>query len=295
MKLQKKATIISSLVAFFLAIFKLFIWIFTNSIAILSSAIDSLLDMFVSVFNYFALVNSEKNPDKKFNYWRGKIEALASFLEWIIISLSWIFVFYESLSKIILWEKIEKIWFWIFVMIFSVFVTFFLVLFLNYVWKKTKNLVIKADSLHYKTDLYTNVWILIWLLFIYFTEIYYIDAVLWIIISFYIIFSAYKLIKEWFLLLLDISLSEGEVWKILDILKNEKEVKSFHEFKTRKSGEMKFVEAHLIFDENISLLKSHNISHKIEDRIRKLDEKSKWHILFHLDPYDDEAEDLRKK
>lgn len=72
MKLQKKATIISSLVAFFLAIFKLFIWIFTNSIAILSSAIDSLLDMFVSVFNYFALVNSEKIQIKNLIIEEGK-------------------------------------------------------------------------------------------------------------------------------------------------------------------------------------------------------------------------------
>ena len=70
MTLQRKATIISSSTAFFLAIVKLIIGIFTNSIAIISSAIDSILDMFISIFNLFAINNAEKNPDKKFNYGR---------------------------------------------------------------------------------------------------------------------------------------------------------------------------------------------------------------------------------
>ena len=79
MNIQKKATIISSFIAFFLAVLKLIVWFFSNSIAILSSAIDSILDMFVSLFNLFAVSSAEKNPDKVFNYWRWKIEALASF------------------------------------------------------------------------------------------------------------------------------------------------------------------------------------------------------------------------
>lgn len=295
MTLQRKATIISSITAFLLAIIKLIIGIFINSIAIISSAIDSILDMFISIFNLFAINNAEKNPDKKFNYGRWKIEALASFLEWLIIIFSWIFIFYESIRKFIFKEEISEVQIWIYVMIFSVFITFLLVLFLNYVWKKTNNLVIKSDALHYKTDLLSNGAILIWLLFIYFFKIYFIDSILWIIISIYIIFSTINILKKWFLLLLDASLEEKEVSKILEILKNEKKLENFHEFKTRQSGGIKFVEAHLVFSEDISLLNAHDISHIIEEKIRKLDKKSKWSILFHLDPYDDFSEDLKKK
>ena len=197
MNIQKKATIISSFIAFFLAVLKLIVWFFSNSIAILSSAIDSILDMFVSLFNLFAVSSAEKNPDKVFNYWRWKIEALASFLEGIIISFSWAYIFYEAINKIIHKWRITDIWIWVFVMIFSVIVTFFLVFYLTKVWEKTKNLVIKSDALHYKTDLLSNSAVLIWLIFIYFTEFYLVDAILWMIIACYIVFSAFEILKQW--------------------------------------------------------------------------------------------------
>jgi divalent metal cation (Fe/Co/Zn/Cd) transporter len=81
MSLQKTATIVASVTAFLLLVTKFFVGIISGSIAVLSSAIDSLLDLFVSLFNYFAVHSSEKDADKLFNYGRGKIEALASLLE----------------------------------------------------------------------------------------------------------------------------------------------------------------------------------------------------------------------
>lgn len=295
MSLQKIATITASLISFWLAILKILVWIFTNSIAIISSAVDSFLDMFISLFNFFAVSNSSKNPDQKYNYWRWKIEALASFLEWVIVILSWLFIFYESVKKIILKEQVTETIVWIYVMIFSVFITACLVFFLNYVWNKTNNLVVKSDSLHYKTDLFSNVAILSWLFAIYFFQFYLIDAILWIIISIYIIFSAIKIIKEWYELLLDVSLDYEEVEQIKEIIKNFEKIENFHELKTRKSAEVKFIEAHLVFERNISLAEAHNISHEIEDEIKKIDEKSRWLTTFHLDSYNDEEEDLKKK
>lgn len=294
MNLQKKAIIIATFTAFLLALVKLFFWIFTNSIAILSSAIDSLLDMFVSAFNFFAVSSSEKDPDEKFNFWKWKIEALASFIEWIVISISWIYIFYESVRKIFFKEEINDLDTWLIIMFISIIITSILVFFLNNVYKKTNNLVIKSDALHYKTDLFTNIWIIIWLVVIHFTGFYYIDSILWIIISFYIIYSAFEIVKKWYLLLLDVSLDEEEIKKIEKIIKNFEKIQDFHELKTRQSWNLKIVNAHIVFQKNISLIEAHNISHKIEDKIKLLDTKNNWSILFHLDPYDDEEEDLKK-
>lgn len=85
---------------------KFFVGIFSGSIAILSSAVDSLLDMMVSIFNTIAVHNASKDPDKTFNYGRGKIEALAAFLEGFIIFASAMYILYESILKIIHQEKI---------------------------------------------------------------------------------------------------------------------------------------------------------------------------------------------
>ncbi|RXJ88607.1 cation-efflux pump, partial [Malaciobacter molluscorum] len=128
----------------------------SGSVAVLASAIDSVLDMFVSLFNYFAIHNSEKPADETFNYGRGKIEALASVIEGTIITISGLFLLYQAIEKAITGETSKYLGISLTIMIISLVITILLVLFLNNVAKKTDNMVIKADVLHYKTDVYTN-------------------------------------------------------------------------------------------------------------------------------------------
>lgn len=289
MSLERTATIVSSITAFLLMIIKFFVWIYSNSISLLSSAIDSMLDMFVSIFNYFAIHNSEKPADKKFNYGRGKIEALASLFEWIIITISWIYIIYESVMKFINWEKVSYLWEAIIVMIVSVIITWLLVIYLDKVAKKTKNLVIASDALHYKTDLYSNAWILFALDVIYLSWFHYIDAIVWTIVWIYIISEAYKLIKKWILLLLDVALPEKELEQIKAIIEKNKLVNDYHFLKTRSSWKFKFLDVHLVFHPLIKLIDAHRESDSIEDDIRKINKSKEWVFNIHLDPYDDSA------
>lgn len=94
---------------------------------------------------------------------------------------------------------------------------------------------------------------------------------------------------------MDVALDEEETEKIQKILQENPKIKNFHEFRTRESGKTKFVEAHLVFGRDISLMEAHNIAHKLEDEIRAIDDENKWSILFHLDPYNDEIEDEKRK
>lgn len=287
MSLTKIATIVSSLTALLLLIIKLIIWFISWSISVLSSAIDSLLDLFVSIFNFIAIKNSEKIQDKIFNYWRWKIEALASLFEWIIITISWLYIAYKSIIKLINNETVWFLWISIIVMLISFFITLFLVIFLEKVAKKTNNLVIKSDALHYKTDLFTNLWIFIALVIIHYSWFYAIDWIIWIIISVYIIYSAYELIKKWFLLLLDVSLDKSYVDEIINIINSQNDVNSFHFLRTRESWKMKFVDLHLVFNKKINLVDAHTTSDNIEKQITKLDKNCEWVFNIHLDPIDD--------
>lgn len=288
--LQKLATIVSSVTALFLVTIKMFFGLLSGSIAVLSSAIDSLLDMFVSIFNYFAVKNSEKPADETFNYGRGKIEPLAGLFEGIIIFLSWGYILYQSFLKLILKEEVSYIWISVIVMGISFVITLALVYFLEYVAKKTKNLVIESDALHYKTDLFSTGWILLSLGIIYFTGLFFIDALVWIFIALYIMYSAVEIIKKWFLMLLDVSLSQQDVDKIIEIIENNNEVNSFHYLKTRRSWAEKFVDVHLVFTPFMELLYAHNEADKIIMEIEKIDPDSQWHVNIHLDPYDDSHE-----
>ena len=192
--------------------------------------------------------------------------------------------------KIINEETVSYLWSSIAIMLISVVLTWGLVYFLEYVAKKTNNLVIKSDALHYKTDLYSNAWILIWLAVIYFTWIYYIDSVIWIIVAIYIIYSAWELIQNWYLLLLDAAIDEDEVEKIIEIIKGQKMVTNFHELKTRQVWDIKHVEVHIVFNPEILLIDAHRIANHIENKIPKIDTNHEWDVLIHLDPYDDSPE-----
>ena len=159
--------------------------------------------------------------------------------------------------------------------------------FLNYVAKKTNNMVIKSDALHYKTDVLSNGAILISLMLIYTTGLDIIDSVIGIIISVYIIYSAYEIIKDGVYVLLDAALDEKVVKKIIDIIEKEDGVNDYHYLKTRKSANTNFVDVHLVFNEGISLLEAHTIGDKIEYKIIQINPEEEWVINAHLDPYDD--------
>ncbi len=291
MTLNKISTIVSSSVAGVLIIIKLGIGILSGSVSVLASAIDSVMDLLVSMFNFFAITKSEKPADEQFNYGRGKIEALAAGIEGTVIAMSGIFIFYEAIRKAIKKEPTVMLNDSIIVMIISVCLTVGLVIFLNYVAKKTNNLVIRADAVHYKTDIYSNVVILLALILIKITGLQIIDSIFGGIIALYIIYSAYGIIKEGILMLLDVALEKDIVEKIKDIILTENGVTNYHFLKTRRSGKTNFVDVHIVLTPDLSLLKAHEISDSIENKIKELDKESNWDITIHLDPYDDSIND----
>lgn len=287
MTLQKKATIVSSSVAAFLTLIKLAIGIMSGSVAVLASAIDSVLDMFVSLFNYFAISNAEKPADKYFNYGRGKIEAIASVIEGVIITISGLFLLYTAIDKYFSNTVSTYLNISLIVISISLFITLGLVVYLDSVAKKTNNMVIKADALHYKTDVWVNSAVLISLLIITFTGYEIVDIIIGGGISLFIIYSAYELIKNGVLVLLDNALPEKTTNEIKAILQKNEGINDYHDLKTRNVAQNNYVEVHLVFDCIITLMAAHKISDKIEEKIKQLDQEKTWIINIHMDPYDD--------
>ncbi|MEA1982213.1 MAG: cation diffusion facilitator family transporter [Campylobacterota bacterium] len=287
MRLEKKATVVSTSVAAILVVMKMTVGILSGSIAVLASAIDSFLDLTVSLFNYFALSNAEKNPDGQFNFGRSKIEPLAAVIEGTVISLSGLFILYEALVKITHPREMQHMTESVLVMIASFIITAFLVAFLIYVAKKTGNMVIKADALHYKTDLFSNGAVLLALAAIHYTGEQLIDPILGIGIALFMIYSSYPIIREGVLMLLDAALPQEDRDKIEEILKNEPVIQAYHYLQTRESGSHVFISVHAVFNVSISLYDAHIVSDKVEAKLKEYFKDKKCHILVHMDPYDD--------
>lgn len=287
MRLEKKATVVSTSVAAVLVIMKMTVGILSGSIAVLASAIDSFLDLTVSLFNYFALSNAEKNPDDDFNFGRSKIEPLAAVIEGTVISLSGLFILYEALLKIVHPREMEHINESVMVMVASFLITALLVTFLIYVAKKTGNMVIKADALHYQTDLFSNGAVLLALGAIHYTGEQLIDPILGVGIALFMIYSSYPIIKEGVLMLLDAALPQEDRDTIENILNTEPVIQAYHNLQTRESGSHIFISVHAVFNVSISLYDAHLVSDRIEAKIKKHFDEKKCHILIHMDPYDD--------
>ena len=287
MRIEKKATLISSSVALILVTLKLTVGIISGSVAVLASAVDSLLDLVISAFNYFALHNSDKEPDEKFNFGRRKLEPLAAVIEGTIISISALFILYEAISRMVQGSVITHLDASLIVMGISIVMTTGLVIFLKYVAKQTGNMVIKADALHYQTDLFSNGAVLVSLAIISLTGCTSIDSLLGIGISIYMLYSAFPLIKEGMMMLLDAALDTQSVTRITALLANEQNINSYHDLRTRQSGSDIYISAHVVFNVSTSLFDAHKVGDRIESGLLKLFPDNMVHPLIHLDPYDD--------
>ncbi len=287
MSSQKKATVVSTSVATVLVFVKLIIGIASGSVAVLASAIDSLLDMGVSIFNFFAIKKAEEEPDEHYHYGKGKIQAIAGVIEGTIITMSGLYIIYVAIEKLLHGKETSLLIPSIIAMAISIVITWFLVRYLLKVAEETNNIVIKADALHYKTDLWSNAAVLLSLGLVSVTGFDSIDAIFGMGIGLYIIYSAYEIIVEGVEILLDRALDPEMVEQIRKIIESHPEVTSYHWLKTRTDGTTNFVEFHMVLRPNMLLLEAHRIADEIEMKIMALDPNKRWVITPHFDPYDD--------
>jgi len=272
---------VSIATAFTLAVVKATIGIWTGSLAVLSSALDSILDIVSSSINYVAVRVADLPPDEKHPYGHTKFEPLAAQIQSFLILFSGIYIFYKAYTNAEENAVITDIGINIWVMIFSMTATLFLVLFLRKVAKKEKSAVIEADSLHYEIDLLTNGGVLVALVAIKLTGYHLIDSLVSALIAVYIIFSALKLNLSVTKELLDEVIPDNELAILNDIIKShEHEIVEVHNLRTRKAGVKRFVDMHLVLWHGLSLREGNVLRKDIEDRIKKAIENADVNIYI---------------
>lgn len=273
-------------VSFTLAVLKIVIYIFSGSIAVMASALDSAMDSLVSFGNLFAIHKASKPADRDHSYGHGKIEAIASLIQAFIIASVAIFLCVKSVKKFFNPTDISNVVPAILVMCISVVGSFFLSNFLNKEAKKTDSPALRADLLHYSTDFWTNLSVIFSLVLFYFTKFFWIDSLMGLLLSVYILYSTIALFKESFAILTDREMPKKFRNQIVLKIKDfHPKIKSFHDLKTRQSGTQKFIDFHLVFDKKISLASAHKIADKLIDKIEN--EMQNTSVFVHFDICDD--------
>jgi len=285
---ERVATVVATSTATLLAIVKLIVGILSGSVAVLASAIDSILDMGISILNFFAIKKAEEHPNEAFPYGKGKIQAIAGVIEGTIITISGLFIIYEAIKKILYEKETQYLNASLGIMLFSILVTWLLLRYLLKVANESGNIVIKADALHYKTDLWSNMAVVIALLITYITGWSWVDGLFGLGVGIYIVYSAYEIIQDGVMILLDSSLPSDIVAKIGEIIANHPKVNGYHWLKTRTDGMRNYVEFHLVLNPEMTLEEAHKIAEELEHKIATLEPNRGWVITPHFDPYDDE-------
>jgi ferrous-iron efflux pump FieF len=291
----RRATLVTTSVSLSLVLLKTAAGLLTGSVAVLASAVDSLLDFVVSLFNAFAVRGAGKPRDDDHNYGHGKLEGLAALFEGLLILGSAGFILWKALPGFSPdhTPEIHALDGALVVMLVSMAASAFLVAYLRRAGKRSRSLVLEADALHYRTDVWSNAAVLAGMALIKLTGWTLADPVLACGIALYIAWAAVPLLKKSVDMLMDRALSEELVDRIREIATGHSDrVRGLHEMRTRRSGEVNFVEFHLVFDEQITLAQAHRIGDEIEMRIRAL-ESVRWSINIHLDPVDDSHRDRK--
>ncbi|MEI7510536.1 MAG: cation diffusion facilitator family transporter [Candidatus Peregrinibacteria bacterium] len=286
---RKRAIFTSVSVSLLLTILKVSVGVFTMSLSLFSSALDSLGDFFISLSNIFVLKKSEASPTKNFQYGFGKIEGISSLFQGIFIMAigGWIVV--KGILSLFNGYEVQNTQNIVLVMIFSTITVFFLSRFLQKEAAATKSLVLEADCAHYKSDYLSNVSIVLGSAIIYlFHGFYWIDSFLAMGVAGLIVKDGFSIAKKAIEELLDREI-EPETKKIItSILKkyiHEKKITGIHCLKTRRSGMKIFLELHLVFSEDILLKTAHDVGDEIEAEMKQ--KIHSLHATFHLDPLDD--------
>jgi ferrous-iron efflux pump FieF len=280
--LMRRATYASIAVACAMILVKLVAWLLTDSVSLLSSLLDSLLDAAASLVNLLAVQQALVPADREHRFGHGKAEPLASLGQAAFITGSAVLLLIQALQHILTPQPISNTGIGIAVMVFAIAVTFVLVGYQQYVVHRTGSLVVSADEFHYRADLVLNGSVILSLAATWWLGWVYLDPVFGAAIGLWIVYGAWQVAKKAMVQLMDHELPDDERIRIRQIALAHPQVKSVHDLRTRASGPTSFIQIHLEMDGRLTLDEAHHISDAVEADILKAYPQAE--IMIHQDP-----------
>jgi ferrous-iron efflux pump FieF len=239
------------------------------------------MDAMASLVNLFAVRYSLQPADAEHRYGHGKAEALAGLGQAAFIAGSALFLVLESIDRLLHPKPLTALAVGIAVILFAMLATVLLVAIQRHVIRRTGSTAIKADSLHYLTDLITNASILVALI---------LGAMGWpgldpwfaLGIAAYILYSAWHIGREAVQLLMDRELPPEVRQRIVELAYAPPQVRGVHDLRTRQSGHTYFIQLHLELDDHLPLREAHAIADGVEESVRRAFPGAE--VLIHQDP-----------
>ncbi|MGA8133495.1 MAG: cation diffusion facilitator family transporter [Pseudomonas gingeri] len=280
-RLLRLATRASVGVASILILTKATAWWLSGSVSMLAGLTDSLLDGVTSFLNLLAVHYALRPADNDHRYGHGKAESLSGMAQALFIAVSAVLIAIQAFERLKNPEPIGAPWIGIGVIVLSLILTAGLLLLQHKVVRETGSTAVRADSLHYRSDMLLNASILLALVLAGFGWPQ-VDAWFGLGISVYILWSAIQIGRESFAVLMDEELSPDISQHMLELACSVPGVLGAHDLRTRISGNRWFVQLHLELPGELTLSVAHDLSDQAADAIQAAYPQAE--VLVHADP-----------
>lgn len=278
-----KAARISVLSNSLLVSIKLAVGMLMGSVAVLSEAIHSGLDLLAAIIAFYAVGKSGKPADERHPYGHGKWENVSGVVEALLILAAAIYIIYEAAQRLMGDTEIEHLGLGSAVMAISALVNWFVSRYLFRVARTTRSVALEADAWHLRADVYTSIGVLVGLALIAVTKITILDSLAAIVVALLIIKSSIKLTISAMGDIFDVKLPAEDEAKIREVLsRHEGDCIDFHRLRSRKSGSARFIDMHIVVPKKWSIEEAHKKSDLIETEIRQTLPNTE--VIIHIDP-----------
>ncbi|HEY3131629.1 MAG TPA: cation diffusion facilitator family transporter [Acidobacteriota bacterium] len=271
------------IMALFLALLKMLVGFWMNSVAVLATAADSLLDLFTSTINFISLRKSAEPPDREHPFGHGKAESLAALFQFVVILSTAGFILWRAYQKFVSQEPVRFLAPGLLALAISSLASIYIARRLVSVGRQTESVALLADSLHYRLDAFATGGTIVALMLTWWRGWHWVDPTISLVISLGILVAAARMGIRSIDELMDKQLPDETRREIERIIEGFKpEILSYHNLRTRKSGAQKFIDFHIVIPASRPFGEAHRLTEelmaRIQERIPNAD------VMVHTDP-----------
>ncbi|MEK7271262.1 MAG: cation diffusion facilitator family transporter [Planctomycetota bacterium] len=272
---------------------KIVVGLAVGSVAILSEAIHSGLDLVAAIIAFVAVRESGKAPDREHPFGHGKAENISGTIEALLIFAAAAWIIYEAVRRILRPEHLEMLGWGVGVMLVSTLVNIAVSRRLFRIAKETESIALEADAWHLRTDVWTSAGVMAGMGILWIAEgnlppesqVHWIDPVAALVVAALILRAAWELTVKSARDLMDQGLPDDELAWLRELIgRHAPVVRGFHWLRTRRAGAIRFVEFHMLVDGRMSVADSHRITDEITRDVRARFETA--NVLIHIEPCD---------
>jgi cation diffusion facilitator family transporter len=258
----------------------------TGSVAILTEAVHSSIDLLASVVAYLSVRIADEPADEGHSYGHEKVENLAAAFEAVLILVGSAVIAFEAIRRLITGGSTHTLGIGIGVIAFSAVANLIVSGVIARGGRRTNSPALEGDAAHLRTDAISSLAVLVALVLVKITGAQWIDPVAALVVASTIVVTGVRLLVRSGEVLVDQALPADEIEAIIGVIEGfgDGAIIGFHELRTRRGGSKRYVDAHIQFRHGTSLEQAHRAAHELQDQIATA--LGGADVLIHLEPED---------